>query len=276
MAKITNINCWQYMAERWKKGLYTAPGRPNSSEIAIYKKCVRQAIKGKKNPRALVLGATPELRDLLAELKIETFLCDMSIEMMLAMSEIIAKAKSEKEVWIKAPWEQNPMPDKSLDVIIGDLAIGNVPWALKNKFITKQYQLLKPGGHFIHRIFFQPEHFFTDAQSILNFFDELKYNPIRHTELLIYLTYLSFDKKKRCVDTSIVPKLLKNKKLSPKLKKIIKKMNQAWSPYVKTWDMDDEAHILKLFNKEFELAGQYQGKQHLCVDWFQIYDFKKK
>lgn len=139
MKNIKKISSWQAMTDKWKKGLYTSPGRPSLSEQKIYRKCIKAVIKNKKNARALVLGSTPELRDILAELKVETIICDISYEMMLAMSEVIKKAKPEKEIWIKAPWEENPLPEKYFDIIVGDLVLGNVPWQVKKKFIPKEF-----------------------------------------------------------------------------------------------------------------------------------------
>lgn len=49
---------------------------PRQNDLKIYEKFLKQAIKNKKDPKALILGATPELRDLCLKHKCETMAID--------------------------------------------------------------------------------------------------------------------------------------------------------------------------------------------------------
>ena len=63
-------SAWKQIAKTWK--LLSFPWRPNKENLADYEKFILKSIKGVKNPRVLLLGATPEIRDMLAKYRIES------------------------------------------------------------------------------------------------------------------------------------------------------------------------------------------------------------
>jgi hypothetical protein len=78
----THAAPWKRMAQRWKK-YYTPPGRPSEAAIRFYRKFAQLAfrrLKGKR-PRVLILGSTPELRDLMFELKADVTTVDFNKDM---------------------------------------------------------------------------------------------------------------------------------------------------------------------------------------------------
>ena len=78
---------WKELAGRWKK-YYTPPGQPSKDDQKTYLKYIKEVLKNKKEPKVLILGATPELRDLLAKTRAEVTIIDILMEMISAMSQL--------------------------------------------------------------------------------------------------------------------------------------------------------------------------------------------
>ena len=81
---------WKEFAARWER-YYTPPGRPSKQAINTYKEFTSKAIAGAaRQPRTLVLGSTPELRDLLQELKCQVAIVDINLEIFRVQSVSIS------------------------------------------------------------------------------------------------------------------------------------------------------------------------------------------
>src|SRR5690349_13869034 len=108
---------------------FTKPYRPTNDEIKKYKEWLQQisSKKDNKDVKALVLGATPELRDLLTELQFRSYFIDINSDMISSMTQLITR-KNPNEVAVQANWLDNPLADQYFDVILGDCVISNVTW----------------------------------------------------------------------------------------------------------------------------------------------------
>jgi len=93
---------WQQMALVWKKHV-KPPSRPCPSQIKIWEKVLKEKIEEVKNPKVLILGVTPELRDLVNKYSLSTIVCDINPEMIKAMNKSI-KYKNSKEKIIIRNW----------------------------------------------------------------------------------------------------------------------------------------------------------------------------
>ncbi len=153
------IEPWQGLAKNWQR--FSSPGRPSPTEIKIYEKFLQPALK-LKNPRILVLGATPELRDLLAKYqKAAVVLLDNSLNMVLAMTKLL-KRKTNNETFVIANWLKAPLKNKSFAAIVGDFIISNVSKRDLSKLLNNIKGWLKPNGYFVSRINVYP----TDYQPV--------------------------------------------------------------------------------------------------------------
>jgi len=103
----------------WKK--LSFPNRPTEREVAIYQKFIAQ--DRRQDANLLILGATPELRDLTAFLGIKPVLVDISPRMLWGMLRLTKQLDATKEVWVKSDWLQAPLPENFFDIIIGDLSL---------------------------------------------------------------------------------------------------------------------------------------------------------
>ena len=145
-------NPWREIAKHWEKIKY--PARPSKKNVRDYKRFLDEVILKKKNPRILVFGATPELRDILAQYhNIEITVVDFNMEMILAMTKLMKyKEKTSKETWVKSDWLKVPLKENYYDVLLGDCLLQNVPRLKQLFFLEKCHKFLKKGGYFITKI----------------------------------------------------------------------------------------------------------------------------
>lgn len=138
------------MSKLWAK--FAPPGRPSKDDIKNYDKLLKIALNNIEQPKIVILGATPEIRNLLYKYKDTKVLCvDMTGDMYWAMNNFI-KHQNPREKFIKANWLTMSKKIKDADVVIGDYVLGNIS-DHQHKFYLEIKRILKPGGYFIHRDF---------------------------------------------------------------------------------------------------------------------------
>ena len=173
---------WKKMADSWK--LFTPPWKPSAENITLFKKLLDRTIKGVEKPKVLILGATPEIRDMLADYKnIEVTLADITIEMILAMNELVKKKNFSNEIWIKSDWLKMPLEKDYFDVIFGDYVISQLPKEVLDAFLSKIKSLLKPTGKFIARATFFNEDTALNFDEIIKKFNKIKVDNQSSTDI---------------------------------------------------------------------------------------------
>jgi len=130
---------------------YPAAPSAGPNILRIYEELLVKAIKNKPNFKALVLGSTPETRELVNKYNGHLCSIDISIEMMLKTKELV-KIESEKlEHLLRSDWLDNPLAENYFDVVLGDGVANNVSLDNQKLFISQLHRVLKPGGHLIIR-----------------------------------------------------------------------------------------------------------------------------
>ena len=132
------------LAKEW--GKYKPPSRPSSGEIRIYESYIRELPRKSK---ILIMGSTPELRDLTAKYKIDTTICDWSEDVYRAL-KLLVKHKA-KETFIRGDWREMNFGEK-FDMIIGDCSTTVVPYKDLDTVISNVSRNLVPNGLAIQRI----------------------------------------------------------------------------------------------------------------------------
>jgi ubiquinone/menaquinone biosynthesis C-methylase UbiE len=122
--------------------------KPLPSQLALFEVKVKEILARNKNPKALVLGVTPELRDLLAKYKIETTCLDLNPMMIDAMKFLI-KRKNLKEKIVKGNWFKMPFSKNYFDMIISDMPQDNLKFSDFNNFFGNVGRVLKIGGYWM-------------------------------------------------------------------------------------------------------------------------------
>lgn len=154
MAKfITQKQYYKQVAEKWN--LRSDPSRPGREDIQIYNKLVRKALGRRKNQKVVILGATPEIRDMLYSFyfthNVKVICVDWLPEMYYGMSQLI-NHRIPNEKFVRKNWLEMDFSKKSIDIFIGDWIVGNIPRREeKEKLFNLIRQQLKPTGYFIIR-----------------------------------------------------------------------------------------------------------------------------
>lgn len=149
---------WKKMADHWE--MLASPGRPSTDELRLFKKGIDAVFRDKrekKTKRILVMGSTPELRDLAQSYQAEVTLVDINWEMTLALTTLM-KTKRPKEIWVRANWLEAPFPENYFDIILGDFTFENLPFAQHDTYFRNIHRWLKSEGRYISRIWLYRKH----------------------------------------------------------------------------------------------------------------------
>lgn len=136
---------------RAKRGEGTSA--PSPEEIKIYEKFFKIATKNKKNTKTLVLGATPELRDLAIKHGSETIGVDSSPKLLSLLTNVMYYKNSKKNVSVRGNWLEmhKYLEPNSFDVVMGDASFNNVPAKKWRDLFRITNRLLKKDGYLITR-----------------------------------------------------------------------------------------------------------------------------
>jgi len=101
-----------------------------------------------------MLGATPELRDLLAEHTpaLPPLIVDQSLAMLEAMTALARKAKRANERCCVADWCGADLPAASFDVVLADMIWWTLPIDRQSALRDLIADLLTPDGRFVTRL----------------------------------------------------------------------------------------------------------------------------
>ncbi|MCD4761317.1 class I SAM-dependent methyltransferase [bacterium] len=139
---------WQRMGKLWAK--FSPSGRPSKDDIKNYNRLLKIALKDIEQPKVVLLGSTPEIRNLLYKYKnVKVYCVDMTEDMYQSMKAFI-KHKNSREKFIRSNWLEMSKKIKDADVVIGDYVSGNIGAHL-DKFLLEIQKILKPNGYFIVR-----------------------------------------------------------------------------------------------------------------------------
>lgn len=135
---------WWYNV--WKK--VEPPFCPSKGEVKFYENAVKK-ILGRKNPKVLVLGATPEIRDLLAKHRISTVVLDVNAGMVNGLAKLMKYEKRRKEKVIINNWlnVSKLFPKDHFDLIMGHDVFNNLPWGSYQKLAQGIKKVLKKEGY---------------------------------------------------------------------------------------------------------------------------------
>lgn len=140
---------WKQFAESWQR--ITSPGRPTPEEIGIYLDFSRSLLE-REQAKVLIMGATPELREMLAPFQnnAQITLADINLEMMQAMTSLVANPNNN-EIWIRSNWLEVPVPENYFDLILADFTYENLPFEFQDQYFTNIARWLKEDGKYVGR-----------------------------------------------------------------------------------------------------------------------------
>ncbi|MBU4369682.1 hypothetical protein KKG58_02865, partial [Patescibacteria group bacterium] len=141
------------LANAWKNLL--PPVRPSVEELKIYNKYIKNVLKNNSKARILILGSTPEFRDLILKYKSTPICLDINSVVFKALKTLVKR--KGKEIFICSDWLK--LKDKNkFDLIIGHEVFNMIP-INKYSFLTQAIaENLKTDGLYIHTMILRASH----------------------------------------------------------------------------------------------------------------------
>jgi len=145
---------WKKIADNWAQLGPTA--KPSREEIELYKAISLIELSDKTKVSAVIMGSTPELRDMYYEFfnyKTKSIACvDATKDMYYAMSRLV-KSKNAKEKFVHGNWLNlsKYFKKESIDIVYGDHIVSNVG-GKETKLFSEIKKILKKDGCFISKI----------------------------------------------------------------------------------------------------------------------------
>ncbi len=261
---------------RWK--IYASPARPSKGECRLIQTFIGHR---KKRPRILILGSTPEYRDLAHNLHAEVTCVDIGLEMLMGMADLMKhKNKVGQEIWLKSDWLVMPVAENYYDFVLGDLVINNLPLNLQSKFFAKIKSLLKPGGYFITRDWWPP----TIKEPVGSIVDKILASGINKRSMNIFTWELmngayNFTKKiARTADMyQALKKIWRQEKDLSRKKRIATLLKQTLYHYPvgKVWWVKPRRETEREIRRYFAIKDTKFGYDHPCVKQCPIYFLQK-
>ena len=156
---------WEANAAKWPD--IGPPWRPSPEDVTLYRRLSASKLPG----RTLILGATPELRDLLAEHAAtmpHPVVVDCSPAMLIAMTSLAKMAHPDRERWHIADWCDDESGCESYDLVLADMVWWTVSVAKQVALRDRIATLLAPDGLFVSRFRFRdPKRVDEDPQAVI-------------------------------------------------------------------------------------------------------------
>lgn len=270
------LKIWEERASIWQPdGL--SPWRPSPGDLALYEKLGADKLRG----QVLILGATPELRDLVSGYGKKYVLADISPAMILRMTSFLKRADPANEIWIKADWCELPLPKNYFDLVMGDM-----PWTViaiqeQEKLRDKIASVLKTGGLFITRARLRnPARAGENGLGVIQrYLEKLDVHPERRhiigNETVSYLHDVTADEEgKRTDEAKTKALLLEAAAISrtPFHKKFLEGLSRR--TLGADWTSQTREELLQLVGEKFSLVAESRATDY-DSEWYPVLAFTK-
>jgi len=163
------------LLKKWEKT--REPIRPSESELHFYESFVTK-ISGLENPEMLILGATPELRDMGIKYGMKPVCADIEKPIWETMKHFM-KEQGEEEL-ILCDWLELP-EDRKFDLILGDGPFNMLAEEKGDPFFESVAKVTKDDGLIVQRIIT-----FNDKLTLEDFKRAVRDFRGNHSELSLY------------------------------------------------------------------------------------------
>ncbi len=261
------------VAELWEK--VVPPSRPAISELNIYSEYLRNLQKElKRKVDILVLGSTTEFRDWGYENNCNVSVIDYCREYYSKISTGL-KYKNNNEVVYFKKWQEMNFFNE-FDIVIGDLATGNVPLTELDILFKKVHSSLRENGLFLGKsMCYNPKASCNTIESVIESYLKLNIKDHAYTHIFYQLAINYID-----VETHI----WNNRKMFEDLKQLYlgKKLDKdTYESLAVVGDMNVSftiipfEYLLNIGKKYYELKDERFGEEAYS-EYFPLYVFQKK
>ncbi len=188
MHKNSQSNDMDALRERRLKQV--PPRRPSDITMNIYEQAVQQ--ERSKNSAAIwgLLGCTPEIRTLAGKYKSKLICIDHDPDVFSAYLPLCKP--SEYEEFLYSDWLELDNYN-NFDLVFGDGSMSMLPIAYHQDFLKSVYQILKPGGLAILRIFTYGKSVFENPEDILEWYQKNMLQTQIDFATMFYFNFLWID-----------------------------------------------------------------------------------
>lgn len=136
---MAQLQGWSPVADkRGQKNNRVPPFAPSPAELSFYQKYIDRVALNKSLPRrALILGATPELRDLAIMAGLECVAVDISAEMITKFSALMQHAGGPLDKPQEGNWLEMNFPEHHFGIVMGDASFINLTTKEENERLTQ-------------------------------------------------------------------------------------------------------------------------------------------
>lgn len=284
------IKCSLY----WK--LFVECSRPSDNDLNLIGKIINKHIKSVSNPVIVILGSTPEFRDLCTSYTLQydaKIICiELVKDMYMAMTDLLESPNSKERV-IFNNWLEIELPDNSADIVLGDLTEGNIEKKFKQKYLAEIQRILKKGGKYITRqtsyINKEKANPIINQKDVEKLLDEYKQNVLDGRITLrqagnylgakmVWESYYKTNGQKISLSaySKEIDNMSKKIKNDPVKPEIIKIMRIVWGPIMdKFWDYYTLEKTLENFSKYYKDIKYYYSKDYPVAKYTPVFEMKK-
>jgi len=137
--------------QRMDRKNYAAAPSAAPGVLKLYEEYFIKALNHKKKAKIMVLGATPELRDITLKHGHELVTVDWNIEIVEAWGSTMSFKNYPNETIVKCNWLNIPLKSNYFDLILGDGISNNVFSQDQDKLFKEIKRLLKLRGYVLFR-----------------------------------------------------------------------------------------------------------------------------
>ena len=275
-----NILYWDNQIYFW--GNHPVPIRPSTDEISEYRRALFECLRSvttSSPPKILILGSTPEIRDLVAQLaprEAEIYLADISYRMPGGMLKLTHFVDPLRERWIRCDWLELPFSESFFDVVIGDLLLQQLPPLKEILFLEKMALMLKKEGMFISRFhFLDTEIHKTTIEEIVRRFNTPEISADERFVLTkFHVLWLFADLEKRTLNRAEAAEafnefVVKNHIQDP----VLLRVNQSLLFYkdsFRQWSPPSKEALTFQLEKVFTIKSQFVAKDYEDAKYYSL------
>lgn len=275
------LQIWEDNAKQWHNGC--PPLRPSRNDIALYEKLAGEKLRGS----VLILGSTPELRDLAAKYKAKTVVVDISQPMFEATSKLLICQGPRSETFIEDDWCAMQLPEFSFSLVLGDAVWWLLSQEKQGVFVRKITSMLSEGGFFVSRfrIWNQNRKNEEPYKIIKKYLQMLRYTPEKRIEIqnamILHMLDIISDPIAMQSDKKAAAGIMFNfvdstdPIISPSEKEFITEIAVSWQDRP-DFSYQTREQILNCFQGQLILAGEKYARDYLESENFPILAFHKK
>lgn len=263
---------WERISSNWMH--FLPPGRPGVEELDIVSRLIKKYAVSER-PKVLILGVTPEYRDLFTSHGVDITIVDQSEEMLSVVSPF-RKYDSDEHTVIADWFDYLPTVKSQFDFIIADLVQGNISYELQPVFYELISQALNNKGYFIERVLtFRSS---SSIKNVLELYEKYESLPINSITLntmmseVFFVSDLTFKSKKVEV-AQIYQHMLAHTDKYNSLKKYVNLLEkyifgaEATWYYGKGWDEISKYYYqhLQLIEEIPDCRSEYKGFAYIVI-----------